>query len=96
MCAHCGDLAIQNPNGVWFVLQDAEDSIEVMPQDDFDSINVMEFEVSELKGVTWKDSKKVSDRVFTSQGSYLIYFSDNLETEPENTFSLQETVYFGI
>lgn len=88
------NLAIQDPNGAWFVLQDSDDKIETMPQEEFDSINIMEFETDKLKGVTWINANKVNKLIFTSQGKYLIYFADNLETEPENTFSLQENIVF--
>lgn len=87
-------LAIQSPNGEWYVLQDSEESIEIMPQERFDLTKEMEFKINELKGVTWKESKKVDELIFKTSGNYLIYFADNLETEPENTFTLQETISF--
>ena len=76
------------------MLQDAEASIEIMPQARFDQIETMEFEVETLKGVTWRDSARVTERVFTTPGDYLVYFADNLETEPENTFSFQASVRY--
>jgi len=87
-------LAIQTPNGEWFVLQDHEEAIEIMPQTLFDSVDEMKFNIQTLKGTTWRESVKTIDVIFTSSGKYLIYFADNLETEPENTFSLQEVVDF--
>lgn len=87
-------LSIRSPEGEWYVLQDSSESIEVMPQVDFDSTTEMEFNIAELKGVSWKESEKVTERIFTISGNYLIYFADNLETEPENTYSLQETIHF--
>lgn len=86
------NMAIQSPTGEWFVLQDSDESIEFMPQDRFESTKFMEFQLNELKGVTWRESAKVIDKVFQSTGTYLIYFADNLETEPENTFSLQKSI----
>ena len=88
------NLAIQAPNGEWFVLQESENSIEIMPQMDFESAKLMEFRIEKLKGVTWRESKRFTELIFKSPGTYLIYFADNLETEPTNTFSLQKSVSF--
>jgi hypothetical protein len=88
------NLAIQAPNGEWFVLQDSEESIEIMSQARFASVKTIEFQIEKLKGVTWRESKRVTELVFKISGDYLIYFADNLETEPENTFSLQEVISF--
>ena len=88
------NLAIKTQNGEWFVLQDSEESIEIMPQKIFESSTTLEFKVEKLQGVIWRDSKKVTELVFKKPGIYLIYFADNLETEPENTFSLQESIKF--
>lgn len=88
------NLAIKTPNGEWFVLQDSEESIEIMPQKIFESSITLEFKVEKLQGVIWRDSKRVTDLIFKTPGIYLIYFADNLETEPENTFSLQESIKF--
>jgi len=88
------NLAIQTPSGEWFVLQESEESIEIMPQARFESLKIMEFKIEKLKGVTWRESKRVTELVFKYPGDYLVYFADNLETEPENTFSLQETIGF--
>lgn len=87
-------LAIQTPNGEWFVLQDHEESIEIMPQRRFESVKIMEFQIEKLEGVTWRGSKKITELVFKTSGKYLVYFADNLETEPENTFSLQQVIDF--
>ena len=88
------NLSIQTPKGEWFVLQDYEESIETMPQIRFESVEIMEFHIEKLKGVTWRNSKKTTDLIFKIPGNYLIYFADNLETEPENTFSLQGVINF--
>ncbi len=86
------NLAIQTPNGEWFVLQEAEESIEIMPQAHFETVEVMEFQIENLKGVTWRESKRVTELIFKTPGTYLVYFADNLETEPSNTFSLQKPI----
>ena len=87
-------LSIKTPNGEWFVLQDHEASIETIPQAHFDSVNKLEFDTKKLKGTTWRESIKVTELIFKSSGTYLIYFANNLETETENTFSLQKTINY--
>ena len=88
------NLAIQTPNGEWFVIQDSEESIEAMTQNQFNTINVMEFELNKLIGVVWRDGIKAKELIFKAHGTYLVYFANNLETETENTFSLQESVLY--
>lgn len=88
------NLAIKTPKGEWFIIQDHEESIEIMPQGLFESLNKMEFKLDKLEGITWRESKKVIELIFKNSGDYLIYFADNLETESENTFSLQELISF--
>lgn len=87
-------LAIQTPKGEWFILQEAEEAIEIMPQARFESVNIMEFKIDKLIGTTWRESRRVTELVFKYPGNYLVYFADNLETEPENTFCLQQTIRF--
>lgn len=88
------NFAIQNPDGDWFVIQQASDQIGIMNQRTFESLNVLELKLSTLKGTTWRDGIKKRETVFQQSGHYRIYFADNLETEPENTFSLQEMIYY--
>lgn len=88
------NFAIQTPKGEWFVLQDSSDSIEIMPQSRFNSIKTMQFEVSTLMGAVWRDGVKSKEYVFQYSGTYLIYFANNLETEPENTFSFQQSIVY--
>lgn len=87
-------LSIKTPSGEWFVLQDHQESIEIMPQALFDSTNKLEFKIKNLEGTIWRESKKTTDLIFKSSGKYLIYFANNLETEPENTFSLQKIINY--
>ncbi len=85
-------LAIRNPSGEWFVLQSQEESIEVMPQRLFDSVDKMEFKFETLEGVVWRGAVKSTELVFKKSGEYLIYFANNLETEPDNTYFLQDII----
>ncbi len=88
------NFAIQAPTGQWFVLQEADEAIEIMPQAQFEAMQQLEFEIKRLQGVTWKEGRKVTEQVFSQPGRYTIYFADNLETEPENTFSFQKIVHY--
>ncbi len=92
---HPANLSIQSPNGIWFVLQDSESGITLLPQKTFDASRVLEFKLNDIVGVTWTDSVKSTEMVFVESGRYLIYFADNLETEPENTYSLQSSILFS-
>lgn len=91
---HPKNLAIRDPKGEWFVVQDVGQSIQVIPQKVFESISKLELKLNELVGTTWRESKKSTEIVFKYSGKYLIYFANNLETEPENTFSLQKIISY--
>ncbi len=86
--------AIKTPNNEWYYIQDSTIPIHTVPQNEFESASNLEFDVKHLEGVTWRNGIKVNERVFKDSGKYLIYFADNLETEPENTFSMGISVSF--
>ena len=88
------NLAIQAPSGDWFVVQESAESIEIMPQKEFESSREFNLKLDELYGTTWRNSKKFRELIFKSTGTYLIYFANNLETEPENTFSLKKRIQY--
>ena len=89
-------LAIQTPSGEWFVLQDSSESIQIMPQNRFNTIEIMQFELNKLMGTVWREGISYKELIFKNNGSYLIYFANNLETETENTFSFQESISYRI
>ncbi|AXX92800.1 hypothetical protein CPU12_12570 [Malaciobacter molluscorum LMG 25693] len=89
------NLAIKTPSDEWFILQDVSQAIQLFPQEKFKSLKVLELNMKELKGITWRDSKEVKDFIFKESGNYIIYFADELETEMDNTFNLQETIYYN-
>lgn len=88
-------LAIQTPKGEWFILQDSSESIQVMSQSQFNSIEVMRFELNNLMGIVWRDGVSSKEIIFENDGTYLVYFANNLETETENTFSFRESVIYS-
>ncbi len=38
--------------------------------------------------------EQIEEVVFSTPGKYVLYFADNTETEPENTFSLERSITF--
>lgn len=88
------NLAIKDPDGQWFVLQDEAESIESFPQSTFDTVKIMKLDMKEVMGTVWRDGVKSEELVFKESGKYLIYFANNLETEPENTFSFQSYIEY--
>lgn len=88
------NMSITAPDGQWFIIQSSEEKIEAIPQVQFMNLGTIEFKVSDLKGTFWQEGKKSRGIVFKSKGKYLIFFADNLETEPENTFSFSKTVIY--
>lgn len=92
---HPHGLAVKDPFGNFYVLQDADSSQpQLMAPSDFVKRTRFELETLRLKGTIRVDGKATQRPVFTETGEYLIYMADDMETEPENTFSLMGTVYF--
>jgi hypothetical protein len=49
-----------------------------------------------FKGIRLDENtgEEIEEIVFTSPGKYILYFANNTETEPENTFSLERSITF--
>ena len=87
-------MSIKSPKGEWFVVHEDSEKVYFLPQKEFSRATSVQKKVAEIKGVTWNDGKRMMGPVFNAPGEYLIYMADNLETEPENTFSLMGTVIY--
>jgi len=81
------NLAIVDPKGQWFIIQNADSNILMMPQKDFMQINLLSLPINNTTGFTWIDGEKTEQIIFKKTGRYRVYFADNLETEAENTFT---------
>lgn len=85
---HPKSFSIRNPNGSWFVLEDPDEGIHFSPEVDFNTVSELTIDTGSLKGVVWENGIRSDKKVFSVEGNYLLYFANNLETEPENTFSI--------
>ncbi len=85
-------MAIKTPSNEWYIIHDADENILMLPVNEFEKSDMITIIPSTLKGVVWEDGKKRVRRVFHLPGRYVIYLADNIETEPENTFSFEGTV----
>lgn len=50
---------------------------------------LLKLDIASLHGMRYDDGVPVDVPVFTKPGRYQLLFADDLETEPDNTFSLQ-------
>ena len=91
---HPSSLSIRTPNNHWYIVQDSPSSILYLPQEKFDSAKIIEIDIDSLEGVVWKEGRKMREKIFQENGEYLIYLANNLETEPENTFSMQAIINY--
>lgn len=91
---HPSKLAIQDPEHVWLVIHEPGVNTGLMTDTKFRHSTCLTIQVAKLTGVTWVDGKKIRRKVFSKPGTYTIYMADNLETEPENTFSFQQTLRY--
>lgn len=89
---HPTNLAIRRPDGVWVYVRDPSQSVDHLPS--LKGSSVIEFRADGLVGTIWVNGEPEVIPVFAAAGEYLFYFSDNLETEPENSFTLQVLVTY--
>jgi len=82
---HPTKLAIEGPHHAWFTIHD---------ESAFRRARVIRFRASALTGIVWLDGQPRRQKVFVLPGTYTIYLANNLETEPENTFSLMQSLEY--
>ncbi len=83
---HPSKMSIRDPKGVWHWVHNVEEEIYFLPSVEFEEATKFIISPSKIRGVSWINGKKVDSLIFNYPGEYLVYFADNLETEPENTF----------
>lgn len=86
------NLAIQSPEGNWYIVHSQEEKIYVVPYERFSVDAYIDIPISSTKGLIWEDGKKKEQLVFQNLGEYTLYIVDNLETELENTFHFMEKI----
>lgn len=91
---HPKNVSIRSPGGDWYVVHERAERISLLPYRQFLFATSVRKKVSEIRGVKWLDGKRIVERVFKEPGEYLFYMADNLETEPENTYSMMATIVF--
>jgi hypothetical protein len=91
---HPKKFAIQNPVGEWIYLVDDENENSLYTEQSFLTERKVLLQIDKIKGIVWMNGNAVLTNVFTVEGEYLLFLADNLETEPENTFSIETKVYY--
>ena len=86
-------LMVKSPSGIFYYLVDLDSGIQHL---DYKGNTEVTITISSQLGTYWEEGKRLTDIIFVSSGEYLIYFANNLETEPENTYSLQKTVHIEV
>lgn len=88
---HPNHLLINSPEGyVYYFLK---------TKDLFDEVifkNELLIDPLSFKGIRFDENtgEEIEEIVFTTPGKYKLYFANNTETEPENTFSLERSITF--
>jgi hypothetical protein len=88
------NFAIQSPTGNLFIVHNQAENILLMEQERWESADHIDLPIASTKGLIWIAGDKTEKLVFNETGEYILYFADNLETEPENTFSMQKKILF--
>ena len=88
---HPNHLLIISPEGYVYYFMKSKD-----PDDEIIFKNELLLDPLKFKGIRYDENtgKQIEEIVFTTPGKYILYFADNTETEPENTFSLERSITF--
>ena len=89
--SHPSHLLIYSPEGyIFYFLNTNGAGDEVIFK------NELVLDPLKLKGIRYDENtaEQIEEVVFTTPGEYILYFADNTETEPENTFSLERRIIF--
>lgn len=89
---HPAYMAVQTPHHEWIYIVDKSTNFSFFK--DFSLRSSFTFNAEDLQGIEFKNGKEVISKVFVEKGDYLFYFADNIETEPENTFSLSYSIKY--
>ena len=86
--------SIQSPEKKWFYIVVLSEEINHIG----DSYISGEFsmDLSTFKATHWDNVERSESLVFSSSGEYLLYFADNLETEPENTVHNKKSIFVTV
>lgn len=85
------NLGIEDPAGnFYYVMGDGG----FVKYNEFITGREIKLKVDDVKGILWVDGKKEIRNVFEKPGEYTLYMADNMETEPENTFSIETKVFY--
>jgi hypothetical protein len=89
---HPTGFAVRRPDGSWVDL--AGDGVVYTSLENFSALAKFVFLPEVLIGTEWIDGRPTERRVFLGAGRYIFYFANNLDTEPENTYSIALAVEF--
>lgn len=91
---HPSSFSIRDPNGVWFVIQNAKENIFLLSQRKFDRAKKLTIDPYRLSGTTSTDGEVSQEPVFSVSGEYLFYFADHLTEKSQNTYTLSSLYMF--
>lgn len=86
------ELAITDPDNNWFYLQGSSLKKTTYSQDSFTQLKKVAIDTENIHATHWIDGKENYSKIFTKVGTYTIYLSDNLETEPDNAITFIKKV----
>jgi len=92
---HPKNLAVRNPDGIWYSIHSPDDEVSILTLDDYNTMTELVLHTQTLEGIAWINGVKRKEKVFEVKGEYLVYMADNLETEPENTFYFMTKIIFN-
>jgi len=87
-------IIIPGSDNPYVFLQDGSEISEIFPADSFAKVRIMVLKADQ-QGIRFINGSKHREAIFKKSGYYTVVLADNLETEPENTNSIQARVYFS-
>jgi hypothetical protein len=93
---HPLELAIVAPDGAYYYLQAADDSVPSrLSANEFAELAVVHIDVDSATGIQWVNGKPTKSRIFEIVGEYEVILAENIETEPENTISYTQQITYA-
>jgi len=86
---HPNHALVYRPNGETVWLQSSSEYVHEQVKD-FANLRVWEINKNSL-GTVWVNGEAIAQKIINGKGQYQLYIADNLETESENTKSIQCT-----
>ena len=95
--SHPALFAVERPDKTWVYIVLDEPKYIAPKFENFSKSTLISINTTEFKGKSLNEQGELySTNVFTKPGKYMFYVASNLQTEPENTDSIETYVQYSV